>query len=73
MTLVQAAIGISASYDTLLDLFECVASFLKRLHIYTERIPLSPTLSDIVGKIMGEVIAVLAIATKQIKQGRLSK
>ena len=30
-------------------------------------------MSDIVGKIMGEVIAVLALATKQIKQGRLSK
>ena len=30
-------------------------------------------MSDIVVKIMGEVIAVLALATKQIKQGRLSK
>jgi hypothetical protein len=28
---------------------------------------------DIVVKIMAEVIAVLALATKQIKQGRLSK
>ena len=30
-------------------------------------------MSDIVGKIMCEVIAVLALATKQIKQGRQSK
>ena len=30
-------------------------------------------LSDIVVKILAEVIAVLALATKQIKEGRLSK
>jgi hypothetical protein len=73
MTLVQTAIGISTSYDALLDLFECVSNLLKRLPIYTERIPLSPTTSDLVVKIMAEIIAVLALATKQIKQGRLSK
>lgn len=73
MILLQAAIGISTSYDALLDLFESVSNLLKRLHIYTERIPLSPTVSDIVVKILAEVIAVLALATKQIKQGRLSK
>lgn len=69
----QAATGISTSYDALLDLFECVASFLNRLHIYTERIPLSPAMSDIVVKIMAQVLSVLALATKQINQGRLSK
>jgi hypothetical protein len=40
-------------------------------------IPLSPVMSDIVVKIvvkiMGEVLAVLALATKQIRQGHLSK
>lgn len=30
-------------------------------------------MSDIMIKIMGEVLAVLALATKQIKQGRLSR
>jgi hypothetical protein len=69
----QAAIGVSASYDALADLFECVANFLRRLHIYTEKISLSPTMSDIMIKIMVEVLSVLALATKQIKQGRLSK
>ena len=73
MTVFQAAIGISTSYDALLDLFECISNFLERLHIYTERIPLSPMMSDIVVKIIAEVIAVLALATKQIKRGRLSK
>jgi hypothetical protein len=69
----QAAIGVSKSYDALLDLLECVANFLNRLHIYTERIPLSPMMFDIVVKIMAKVLAVLALASKQINQGRLSK
>jgi hypothetical protein len=69
----QAAIGVSKSHDALLDLFECVANFLSRLRIYSERIPLSPAMSDIVVKIMIKVLAVFALATKQIKQGRLSK
>ena len=71
--ILQAAIGITTSYDALLEIFESVSNLLKRLHIYTERIPLSPTVSDIVAKILAEVIGVLALATKQIKQGRLSK
>jgi hypothetical protein len=73
MTLLQAAIGISTNYDALLDVFECVSNLLRRLHTYTEMIPLFPMMSDTVAKIMGEVLAVLALATKQIKQGRLSK
>jgi hypothetical protein len=69
----QAAIGVTESYDALLDLFECVANFLRRLHIYTEKIPLSPSMSDIMVKIMSEVLSVFALATAQIKQGRISK
>jgi len=64
--------GISASYDALIDLFECVGNFLNRLRIYTE-IPFSPLMSGIITKIMAEVLSVLSLATKQIKQGRLSK
>ena len=68
----QAASGVTTSYDALLELFECVANFLKRLHIYTE-IPFSPTMTDIIVKILIQVLSVLALATKQIKQGRFSK
>ena len=68
----QASMGISASYDALIDLFECVGSFLNRLRIYTE-IPFSPLISGIIIKIMAEVLSVLSLATKQIKQGRLSE
>jgi len=71
--LYQAAVGVGSSYDALADLFECVANFLKRFHIYTEKISLPPTMSDIMVKIMAEVLSVLALATKEIKQGRFSK
>jgi hypothetical protein len=69
----QAAIGVSQSYDALGDLFECVANFLKRFHVYTEKIPSSPMMSDIMATIMAQVFNVLALAKKQIKQGRFSK
>ena len=70
----QAAIRVSASYDALVDLFECVANFLNRLRIYSDsKIPFSPSMSNIITKIMVEVLSVLSLATKQIKQGRLSE
>ena len=68
----QAATGVSSSYDSLVDLFECLANFLKRLEIYTA-VPVTPLMTDIIVKIMVELLSVLALATKQVKQGRLSK
>lgn len=68
----QAASRVSSSYDILLDLFECLGNFLKRLDIYTN-IPPSPIMTDIIIKIMLELLRVLALATKQVRQGRFSK
>jgi hypothetical protein len=68
----QAASGVSSSYEALLDLFQCLGSFLRRLDIYT-RIPPTPIMTDIIVKIMAELLSVLALATNQIKQGRFSK
>jgi hypothetical protein len=66
----QATNSVSTNYNALL--FERVANFFNRLHIYTGRIPSSPTMSDIVVKIMAKVLAMLAHATKRINQGQLS-
>ncbi|KAH9955565.1 hypothetical protein BC827DRAFT_871171 [Russula dissimulans] len=71
--LLSAVIDVSSSYDALLELFECIARFLKRLHVYTTKIPLSSLMSEIIVKIMVEVLSVLALATKQVKQGRFKK
>jgi hypothetical protein len=49
-----------------------LGNFLKRLEVYTT-IPPTPIMTDIIVKIMTELLSVLALATKQIKQGRFSK
>ena len=54
-----------------MDLLESIEHFLKRLDIYT-KVPPTPALTEIVVKIMVEILSTLAIATKQIKQGRSS-
>ena len=70
--MLKAASGVSSSYDALVDLFECLGSFLKRLRIYTD-LPLTPLMTEMSVKIMAELLSVFALATKQIKQGRFSK
>jgi hypothetical protein len=62
---------VRASYDALVDIFECIENFLRRLAIYTD-IPPTPAMTEMVIKIMVEIITVLALATEQINQGRFS-
>jgi hypothetical protein len=63
---------VRASQDNLIDIFECMENFFQRLEIYTEMSP-SPEMIDIITKILVEVLSILAIATKEIKQGRISE
>ena len=46
--------------------------FFRRLEIHTEVQP-TPEMMDIVIQIIVEVLSILGIITKEIKQGRLSK
>ena len=62
---------MGTDYDALVDIFECIESFLGRFRIYAE-IPLTPAMTEIITKIMIELLSVLALATKQINQGRFS-
>jgi len=70
--LLAAVKDVSASHDALLDVFESIERFLSSLDIYT-KIPLNGVMTDIVMKIMVEVLTSLALATKQVRQGRLKK
>jgi hypothetical protein len=63
---------VRASQDTLIDVFERMENFFKRLEVYTEVSP-TPEMTDIILKIMTEVLSILAIATKEIRQGRMSE
>ena len=68
--ILKAATGVSASYDALLELFECFEHYLGRLKVLTE---FPSAVREILLKIMVELLEVLALATQQIKQGRLSE
>ena len=46
--------------------------FFRRLETYTQ-VPPTTEMMDMIIQIMVEVISILGIATKEIKQGRLSK
>jgi len=67
----QTAKYVRSSYESLVDIFECVENFLRRLKIYTE-VPPTSAMTDILVKIMVDLLSVLALATKQINQGRFS-
>ena len=68
----QAVKGVLNDYDTLADLLESVEQFLNRLDIYTI---ICPTVSrtEIIIKILVELLSILALATKQLQQGKLSE
>ena len=68
----QAAKDVQASYGTLIDIFERIENFFRRLENYAE-VPPTPQMMDMIGKIMVEVLSILAMATKEIKQGRTSE
>jgi hypothetical protein len=68
----QAAMDVRASQDNVIDIFERLETFFQRLEIYT-RVSPPPEMIDITVKIMVEVISILGMATKAMKQGRTSK
>ena len=72
MHVYQAVKDVSTSYDAIADLLESSEHFINRLDIYT-RVPSTGAMTEILVKIMVELISTLALVTKQIKQKRPSK
>ncbi|KAH9990328.1 hypothetical protein BJV77DRAFT_621137 [Russula vinacea] len=68
----QAVKDARASQNKLIDLFNHIERFFRRLEIYT-RITPTTAMTDMVIEIMVEVLAILAIATREAKCGRLKK
>jgi len=64
--------GVRADQDNLIDILERMEIFFQRLELYT-RVSPPPEMIDIIVKIMAEVLSILGIATKKMKQGRTSK
>ena len=68
----QAARDVRSSQDTLIDIFERIENFFRRLEVYTE-VPPTAEMMDMMVKIMVEILSILGLATKEIKQGRTSE
>jgi hypothetical protein len=68
--ILKAAKGVSTSYDTLIELFECSEHYLSRLKVLAE---VPSAVGEILVKIMVQLLEVLALAALQLKQGRFSE
>ncbi|KAH8979198.1 hypothetical protein EDB92DRAFT_419276 [Lactarius akahatsu] len=70
--LLAAARDTATSRDELIELFDRIENFFVRLQIYTE-VPQTAQMTSVMGKVMAEVLSMLAIATKAMEQGRKSR
>jgi hypothetical protein len=68
----QAAKDVRADQDALFEVFERIEAFFQRLEIYPKA-AFNQEMVEAITKIMVEVLNVLGIATKEIRQGRTSK
>ena len=63
---------VEDSQDVLIDVFERIDNFFRRLEIYTA-VPPTLAMTGMMVKIMVEVLDILGTATKEMKQSRASK
>ncbi|KAH8980689.1 hypothetical protein EDB92DRAFT_1820498 [Lactarius akahatsu] len=68
----KAAKDVAASKDTLAELFERIGFFFNRLESYTEVTP-TAAMTNIITKIMVEVLMIFGIATKELRRGSAKK
>ena len=63
---------MSASHDALVELFERIEDFFKRLGVYTQ-VSLTTEMAEVFVRIVAEVLSILSIATKEVKRKRASE
>jgi hypothetical protein len=63
---------VAASKDVLAELFERIGSFFSRLETYMELTP-TALMTEIIIKIMVEVLIIFGIATKELSRGSASE
>jgi hypothetical protein len=63
---------VEASQDVLIDVFERLENFFRRLESYTD-VPPTPAMTDMMVKIMVEVLDIFGTATKEMKESRTSE
>ncbi|EMD33429.1 hypothetical protein CERSUDRAFT_126167 [Gelatoporia subvermispora B] len=72
IVLLKATKDVSSSYDSLVDLLNCISKFLDRLSIYAGK-SLTILMQEILVKTLANVVSILALATREVNQGRLGK
>jgi hypothetical protein len=65
----QVTKGVKFNDDAPIDLLESIHHFLMRVGIYT-RMPATPEMHEMVFSIIMELLSTLALATKELRQGR---
>ncbi|KAH9051811.1 hypothetical protein EDB87DRAFT_1826540, partial [Lactarius vividus] len=70
--LLLAAKDVAASKDALVDIFERIEGFFRRLEKYSA-VPTTEAMKDTIVKIMVEVLGIFGIVTKEMKQGRTKR
>jgi len=68
----QAVRDVIASYEVLVNLFERIQFFLQRLNHYTS-VTLTPDMTELLAKIMAQILSILALSTKTMKQSQISE
>jgi hypothetical protein len=63
---------VVASHDTIIRLFERIHFFLQRLGSYTG-VPLTDDFKELLGKIMAQILSILALSTKVMTERRISR
>lgn len=71
LSLLQAVKDVETNQGALIDLFGRIESFFKRLESYTAVRP-TDAMTDVIVKIMVEVLDIFAIVTKEMKQCKAS-
>ena len=64
--------GVKDSYDALVELLESIEHLLYRLDIYT-RVKPTVAMTELLVKILVEILSTLALATKEVRQGKPSE
>jgi hypothetical protein len=72
LNLWQAAKDTLANSGVLVKLFNRIEGFFERLKIYIE-VPPPPATTEELAKIMAEVLSILGIATKGMKERKISR
>jgi hypothetical protein len=67
----QAVRDDAASHESLIQLFERICNFLQRLERYIRNL-FTDELTELLGKIMAQLLSILALSTKVMMDGRIS-